>query len=234
MNENRPRLLIVDDDGEMCAMLAGYFADHGYDAAAVGDGEAMEAWLESHQADVILLDLMLPGHDGLTLARRLRERSACPVIMVSAKGSDIDRIVGLEVGADDYVAKPFNPRELLARVKAVLRRGIPAAKTAPVIRFGPFSLNLDAHTLQRDGIPVDITTAEFTLLRILAQNPGRVLTRDQLVGLAQSEERMPFDRSIDVRVARLRRKIEDDANNPRYIRTVWGTGYLFVPDGTEP
>ncbi|MHB9117407.1 MAG: response regulator [Burkholderiales bacterium] len=229
--EAKQHILIVDDDTEMCRMLCEYFSGHGYEATAVGDGSAMDDWLVAHEPDLILLDIMLPGSDGLVLAQKIRERGDCPIIMVSARGADIDRIIGLELGADDYLAKPFNPRELLARVKALLRRRSAAESPARQIRFGRFCLNLEAHSLSCDGVPVDITTAEFTLLRILAQNPGRVLSREALVSLAQGEERMPFDRSVDVRIARLRRKMESDPDAPRHIRTVWGAGYLFVLDG---
>jgi DNA-binding response OmpR family regulator len=229
------RLLIVDDDAELRGMLQTYLGQHGYTAHAVADGAAMDAYLATQRVDLVVLDLMLPGEDGLSLARRLRAASAVPIVMLSARGDDVDRIVGLEMGADDYLSKPFNPRELLARIKAVLRRPVPApAETESDIKaFGPFRLNLSNHSLTRDGDNLPLTTAEFTLLRVFLQHARRVLSRDQLVDLVQGHERMPFDRSIDVRVARLRRKIETDPDNPRYIRTVWGAGYLFSPTGDD-
>jgi DNA-binding response OmpR family regulator len=228
-------ILIVDDDAALCDMLATYLGDQGYTVRTAGSGGEMEAALAAARPDLILLDIMLPGEDGLSLTRRLRAHTDIPIIMLSARGEEVDRIVGLEVGADDYVPKPFNPRELLARLRAVLRRRAAPAESrqASAIAFGPYRLDLASHSLARDGEAIALTTAEFTLLSVLARHPGRVLSRDQLVALAQDAERIPFDRSIDVRVARLRRKIEPDPDNPRYIRTVWGAGYLFAPGG-EP
>lgn len=231
MSASAPHILIVDDDAALCDMLATYLGDQGYTVRTVGGGNEMDAALTDATPDLILLDIMLPGEDGLSLTRRLRAHSSIPIVMLSARGEDVDRIVGLELGADDYVAKPFNPRELLARLRAVLRRHAApsAAQPATSVEFGPFRLDLASHALTCDGAPMPLTTAEFTLLSVFARHPGRVLSRDQLVSLAQDAERIPFDRSIDVRVARLRRKIEPDPDNPRYIRTVWGAGYLFAP-----
>lgn len=198
----------------------------------MGDGLGLDAELARESPDLLLLDLMLPGEDGLSISRRLRAHSQIPIVILSARGEDVDRIVGLELGADDYLAKPFNPRELVARIRAVLRRRMQAAPPATeALVFGPFRLDLGGHSLTRAGVPIALTTAEFTLLSIFVRHPNRVLSRDRLVELAQEDERMPFDRSIDVRVARLRKKIEPDADNPCYIRTVWGAGYLFVPYG---
>jgi two-component system phosphate regulon response regulator OmpR len=199
----------------------------------VADGVAMFEWLDQHQADIIILDLMLPGEDGLSLARRLRQTMPVPIIMLSARGDEVDRIVGLEVGADDYLPKPFNPRELLARIRAVLRRPAHAADAAveESISFGPYRLSLDARRLTRDGETVTLTGSELDLLRIFAEHPNRLLDRDRLLDLLKGYERNPFDRSIDVQVARLRAKIEPDKKHPRYIRTVWGRGYMFTPKG---
>ena len=235
MSDTGNHLLVVDDDTALCEMLATYLGDQGFTVRTAGNGAEMDAALAAANPDLILLDIMLPGEDGLSLTRRLRGHSNIPIIMLSARGEDVDRIVGLELGADDYVAKPFNPRELLARLRAVLRRrAAPVqAQQTSVIEFGPFRLDLASHSLSMDGASITLTTAEFTLLSVLARHPGRVLSREQLVSLAQDAERMPFDRSIDVRVARQRRKIEPDPDNPRYIRTVWGAGYLFAPGG-EP
>lgn len=198
----------------------------------MGDGLGLDAELARESPDLLLLDLMLPGEGGLSISRRLRAHSQIPIVILSARGEDVDRIVGLELGADDYLAKPFNPRELVARIRAVLRRRKQAAPPATeALVFGPFRLDLAGHSLTRAGVPIALTTAEFTLLSTFVRHPNRVLSRDRLVELAQEDERMPFDRSIDVRVARLRKKIEPDADNPCYIRTVWGAGYLFVPYG---
>ena len=181
----------------------------------------------------LVLDLMLPGEDGLSIARRINGRF--PFMVLSARGDAVDRIVGLELGADDYLSKPFNPRELSARLHAILRRTARpgAAEPAKLLLFGDFELNVDSRTLSRAGEPVAVTTAEFTLLKLFAQNPGKVLSREQLVELATGPDRVPFDRSIDVRVARLRKKIEPNPDSPSFLRTVWGAGYLFVPDGGE-
>ena len=234
---NTARILVVDDDPGLRDLLQRYLEEQGYEVTAVRDGVAMDTALSKEAFDLLILDLMLPGEDGLSLLRRLVTRHALPVIIVSARGEDIDRIVGLEVGADDYIAKPFNPRELLARVRAVLRRGsslVDEDETpGDVHRFGPYEMQLASQRLLRAGEEVPLTTGEFTLLRVLVEHPQRVLDRNTLLDLIKGYEHQPFDRSIDVRVARLRRKIEDDASNPRYIRTVWGRGYLFAPDGNE-
>jgi two-component system phosphate regulon response regulator OmpR len=227
-----PAILIVDDDQELGAMLCDYLGQNGLAAATVPDGAALDAWLTEKPAALLVLDLMLPGEDGLSIARRLSGK--LPIIVLSARGDETDRIVGLELGADDYLAKPFNPRELLARIRAVLRRqGRPAQPMSTLYHFGPFRLDLASHALTRDGKPIEITTAELALLKALVEHPNRVLSRDLLASLANELGRMPFDRSIDVRIARLRKKIEDTPDNPRYIRTVWGSGYLFAPDGNN-
>ncbi|MBI3560415.1 MAG: response regulator [Gammaproteobacteria bacterium] len=230
------RLLVVDDDPDLRQLLVDYLSKQGFQVHGVADGSAMQSYLKNHGVDLLLLDLMLPGEDGLTLTQKLRASSALPIIMLSARGDDVDRIVGLEVGADDYLAKPFNPRELLARIKAVLRRRQqpPPPATSTTLQFGPFQLDIQRQRLTRGAEEIPLTTAEFTLLRIFASHPGKVLNRDRIVSLANTDERIPFDRSIDVRVARLRRKIETNPDEPMYIRTVWGAGYLFVPHDSEP
>jgi DNA-binding response OmpR family regulator len=228
------QILVVDDDAGLRELLQEYLTAQGYQVSAVADGVAMEAYLAGHTVNLVILDLMLPGEDGLSLARKLRAQGDLPIIMLSARGEDVDRIIGLEVGADDYLAKPFNPRELLARTRALLRRNeksstaIEMAKSDPH-RFGSFSLNMDARDLQQNGVTVPLTAGEFNLLRIFAEHPNRVLSRDGIMDMLKGYERSPFDRSIDVRVTRLRRKIEADPNSPSHIRTVWGEGYLFVP-----
>jgi two-component system phosphate regulon response regulator OmpR len=227
------RILVVDDDAALRALLSDYLVREGFSVAGAGDGKAMDAWLAENETDLIILDLMLPGEDGLTLARRLRAESNVPIIMLSARGDDIDRIIGLEVGADDYMPKPFNPRELLARIRAVLRRRAPSqpSEAGELIRFGPYRLDLSQRELRRGDQPVPLTSGELELLRILAEHRDRVLDRDRLLDLLKGYERSPFDRSIDVQIARLRSKIEPDTKRPRYIRTIWGKGYMFTPAG---
>lgn len=228
------RIMIVDDDSELAEMLSQFLTSHGFEPVVALDGAQATAAFTAAPPGLVILDLMLPGEDGFSVARRLRAQSDVPIIMLSARGDDIDRIIGLETGADDYMPKPFNPRELLARIRAVLRRRTQAAPPAATsISFGRYQLNLDTHTLMREDVRIELTTGEFTLLRIFAQHPNKVLSRDALVSLVQGDERMPFDRSIDVRVTRLRRKIEPDPEQPAYIRTVWGTGYLFAPGGGD-
>lgn len=233
MARTRGRILVVDDDEGLRELLVRYLSDNGYEAAGVGDGQAMKRHLSSHLVDLLLLDVMLPGEDGLTLARGLGSRGGPPIIMLSARGEEVDRIVGLEVGADDYLPKPFSHRELLARVAAVLRRRQPAAASGRLRRFGPFEVDLDAHRLMRNGEEIELSGAEFALLKVLVENPDRVFSRDALVELLKGYERAPFDRMVDVRVTRLRRKIEPDPAHPVYLRTVWGEGYLFSPGGAR-
>ena len=227
------RILVVDDDLELAALVGRYLSQHGMEVTHAGDAREMDQQISRNEFDLLILDLMLPGEDGLSIARRISGRY--PIIMLSARGEETDRIVGLELGADDYLAKPFNPRELVARIRAVLRR---KEKAAPVLSnlefsFDTFQLDTASRTLSKSGERVKITTADFALLRIFCEHPHRVLTRDQLVSLSGSDERLPFDRSIDVRITRLRRKIEINPEEPCYIRTVRGTGYLFSPDGCE-
>jgi two-component system OmpR family response regulator/two-component system phosphate regulon response regulator OmpR len=201
------------------------------------DAISLDRLLARRLPDLLVLDWMMPGEDGLSIARRLRAQPGFPpIIMLSAKGEDIDRIIGLEVGADDYLPKPFNPRELLARIRAVMRRqgGVIAPAVAEATKrfqFGPFSVNLDARTLTRDGAEIILTTGEYELLEIFVTHANRALSRDWLMDQLRGFERDPFDRSIDVRVNRLRKKIEDDPANPAYIRTQRGQGYLFMPQG---
>lgn len=234
--ENK-KLLVVDDDPGLRDLLQEYLSTQGFEVDTVADGVAMEKYLQQHTADLVILDLMLPGEDGLALARKLRARGNLPIIMLSARGEDVDRIIGLEVGADDYLAKPFNPRELLARIRAVLRRneelGVKKNTEALSIThsFGNFRLDMNTRSLAKDGVAIALTAGEFNLLSIFIARPNRVLTRDQLMDLMKGYERSPFDRSIDIRVTRLRRKIETDAAAPEYVRTVWGEGYLFTPSG---
>jgi DNA-binding response OmpR family regulator len=236
MNVN-PFVLVVDDDPQLRDLLAEYLGGNGLTVEAVADGMEMRRAVERRMPNAIVLDLMLPGDDGLTLTRELRSRSAVPILMLSARGEEIDRVVGLEVGADDYLAKPFSPRELLARLRALLRRGqanVSADGESQKRHFGPFVLDLAAHRLYRDREEIILTAAEFNLLRLFVERPNRVLGRDELIDHLKGYERDPFDRTIDVRVTRLRRKIEPDATAPVFIRTVRGEGYLFNPRGDAP
>ncbi len=228
-----PHILVVDDDREIRDLLARFLKGHGLRVTTAADGRDMRKALAEWRIDLVVLDLMLPGEDGLTLCRRLRADSDLPVIMLTAMGEETDRIVGLEMGADDYLPKPFNPRELLARIKAVLRRAEPApAAGAPgqVLRFAGWELDMDLRELRSaDGVMVPLSGGEFELLSAFASHPQRVLSRDQLLDLARGREAQPFDRSIDVQVSRLRRKIESDPKEPTLIKTIRNGGYLFTP-----
>ena len=230
-------VLIVDDDPSIREMLAEYLGAHGFVTAQAEDGTSMRAEIERATPDIVLLDLRLPREDGLTLARYLRERYDVGIIMVTGSGEVVDRIVGLEVGADDYVTKPFDPRELLARVKSVLRRSqarpaadAPVDRAAQRVPFGRCRLDLASHQLfDGDGREVAITSMEFDLLKAFAEHPGKALSRDRILTLTRNREWDPYDRSIDIRIARVRRKIELDPENPQLIRTVRGVGYMYVP-----
>ena len=232
-----PRLLVVDDDRRLRALLERYLREQGYQVRGAGDALEMRRWLAREHVDLIVLDLMLPGEDGLAICSRLRaEGDDTPILMLTARGDDVDRIVGLEIGADDYLPKPFNPRELSARIKAILRRRPRAAPGAPDpeggrVRFGDFELDLASRGLTRAGQPVTLTSGEFALLSALVRHPHRPLSRDRLLTISRGREHTPFDRSIDVQVSRLRKLIEADHTQPRYIQTVRGVGYVFVPDG---
>ncbi|MCP5277472.1 MAG: response regulator [Thiobacillus sp.] len=230
------RILVVDDDPALRALLSAYLSDTGFVVDLAGDGAGMRRAIEQARPDAIVLDLMLPGEDGLTLTRSLRAQTgaaAIPVLILSARGEEIDRVVGLEMGADDYLAKPFSPRELLARLRALLRRArtVPAAAAAQAIRFGPYHLDLAARRLLKGDGDLGLSGAEFDLLKAFAERPNRVLTRDILMDLLKGYDWDPNDRTVDIRVARLRRKLEPDPANPVYIRTVRGEGYLFNPRG---
>ena len=236
MNEEGTHILVVDDDPALRELLQRYLSEQGYRVSGAEDGSAMDRFLAENTPDLVILDLMLPGEDGLSIAKRLRiSHDALPILMLSARGDEVDRIVGLEVGADDYLPKPFNPRELLARIRAVLRRGQgsnTAAEDAGAqqeYRFGLFRLDVADQQLHRGDEPVPLTSGEFALLKIFVEHPRRVLSRDSIVDMLEGYERSPYDRSIDVRVTRLRRKIESDPAAPVYIRTVWGEGYRFSP-----
>jgi two-component system OmpR family response regulator len=230
-----PHVLLVEDDREISGLLERFLKENELDVSIAPDGRAMDRVLSTTQIDLVVLDVMLPGEDGLSLCRRLRATSSMPIIMLTAKGDDIDRIIGLEMGADDYLAKPFNPRELLARVKAVLRRGstvagAPQSPTTSTLVFAGWRLDLARRQLSSpDGARVAVTGAEFDLLQAFCERPGRVLSRDQLIELKQGRAAGPFERSIDVLVSRLRQKIEADPRDPELIKTIRSGGYLFTP-----
>ena len=232
MND-RPHLLIVDDDREIRGLLAQYLEKHDFRTTAVPDGKEMRRVLERSHVDLLVLDLMLPGEDGLSLCRELRGRSQVPIIMLTARGEDVDRIVGLELGADDYVAKPFNPRELLGRIKAVLRRSAhaprdPSPDSVRSFAFGGWRLDTVTRTLTDAAGKEDaLSGAEYRLLAVLLAAGNRVLTRAQLTEILRGRDADPFDRSIDVRISRLRQILGDDARAPQIIKTVYGEGYVI-------
>jgi two-component system phosphate regulon response regulator OmpR len=228
------RVLVVDDDPAIRQMLAEYLGQHGYEVALAASGAAMRAELGRATPAVVLLDIGLPGEDGLTLARYLRERHDVGIIMVTGAGDVVDRVAGLEVGADDYIAKPFDPRELRARLKSVLRRiekkDFPRTENRLRVSIGRCFLDLKSRTLcDAKGREIPITSMEFDLLKALIEHPNQVLSRDQLLTMTRNREWEPFDRSIDIRITRLRRKLEEDPAHPRAIRTVRGAGYMFIP-----
>jgi two-component system phosphate regulon response regulator OmpR len=240
MTETKTRILVVDDDLRLRDLLNRYLGEQGFAVRAVSEAHAMDKLLAHERFDLMVLDLMLPGEDGLSICRRLRgTKNTIPIIMLTAKGEDVDRIVGLEMGADDYLPKPFNPRELVARITAVLRRraaplppGAPSA-VAESVDFGGMTVNLATRTLVRGGAHLSLTTGEFALLKVLVTHPRVPLSRDKLMELARGREYEVFDRAIDVQVSRLRKLIEPDPSSPTFIQTVWGFGYVFVPDGTK-
>lgn len=226
------RILVVDDEIELREMVADYLSGNGFTVITVPDSAAARTVMATQSVDLAILDVNMPGEDGLSLARHLREHYNLAIIMLTAAGDTIDRIVGLEVGADDYLPKPFDPRELLARLKAILRRLGPAAtvtQDTQRVQFGQCVLNLSQRTLRgSDGTDVPISAQEFLLLKVFADNPNRVLSRDEILNLTASRDWDPFDRSVDIRIARLRRKIESHPEKPQTIKTIRGTGYLFA------
>jgi two-component system phosphate regulon response regulator OmpR len=234
------KVLIVDDDAEIRTVLTEYLASHDYEAVAVESGAAMRAALQASSPDVVLLDLALPGEDGLSLARYLREHHRVGIIMITGASETVDRIIGLEVGADDYIGKPFDPRELRARIRSVMRRLQPAVPGArptanPRLAIGRCTVDIAARQLfDSEGADVALTAMEFNLLKAFLDHPNQVLSRDRLLTLTRNREWEPFDRSIDIRITRLRRKIEEDPENPRAIRTVRGAGYMYVPAASAP
>lgn len=234
MNDSA-HILVVDDHKDIRDLVSRFLSQHGFRVTTAPDGKFMRRVLSDHKIDLVVLDLMLPGEDGLTLCRDLRAKSSTPVIMLTAMGEETDRIIGLEMGADDYVSKPFNPRELLARIKAVLRRAesLPERDMAAdetQVFFDHWKFDIAKRQLQtKEGIVVPLSTGEFNLLLTFVKRPGHVLNRDQLMDLTQGRDATPFDRSIDTQISRLRKKVEVDPKNPVIIKTVWGGGYVFTP-----
>ena len=229
------RILVVDDDAEIRTLLSEFLTRQGLNVTAVADGRGMDAAMEEGQFDLVVLDLMLPGEDGIALCRRLRTRTTVPIIMLTARGEEADRIAGLETGADDYLPKPFNPRELLARIKSVMRRARALPENLPPdearrLLFGGWRLDTVTRQLQSPaGVVVPLSGAEYRLLRVFLHYGNQVLNRDQLTEILRGRDtHMPFDRSIDVQVSRLRQRLGDDGREPKIIRTVRGEGYVFA------
>ena len=240
-NKQKPaRILVVDDDQRLRDLLKRYLTEQGFNVFVAENAIIMnKLWLRE-RFDLVVLDVMLPGEDGLSICRRLRGAGdETPIIMLTARGEDIDRILGLEMGADDYLAKPFNPRELLARINAILRRRLPdelpgaPSQVTEEVSFGEYVLNLTTRSLSKHGQPISLTTGEFAVLKVFARHPRTPLSREKLMELARGREYEVFDRSLDVQISRLRRLLEPDPTKPRYIQTVWGLGYVFVPDDID-
>lgn len=234
-NTPMKKILLVDDDAELRQLLATYLGRHGFDTLLLPDTRQLDAYLERFSPQLVVLDLMMPGEDGLAACRRLRARGEMlPIIMLTARDEPVDRVLGLEMGADDYVGKPFDPRELVARIEAVLRRGAGSAGAPqPLggqVRFGAWTLDRGARQLSRDGEVVALSSGEFALLNALIANANRPMKRERLLELTHGDDSESFDRAIDVQMHRLRRLIEADPTHPRYLQTVWGVGYVFVPD----
>ncbi|NOQ64009.1 MAG: response regulator [Methyloprofundus sp.] len=232
-SHTKQNILVVDDDIELCNLLSQYLQKQGFSVDTVEDGKALDSYLQGATPQLIILDLMLPGEDGLSIAKRLKSKAETPIIMLSACGEEVDRIIGLEVGADDYLAKPFSPRELLARIRSVLRRYSLVGKTTSeqtvhIYQFGDYVLDTISQRLRLDETDILLTSGEFSLLKIFLENPNQVLSRDVLLDKLKGYGCAPFDRSIDVRIMRLRQKIEVDTTSPKFIQTAWGEGYRFV------
>jgi len=228
------RVLIIDDDAKLRTLLKEYLEDNGHRVLTLADGSDAMKTIQEESPEIVILDIMLPGKDGLEVLKEIRRDHAIPVVMLTAKGEDTDRIVGLELGADDYLPKPFNPRELLARMKAVLRRAGPedrdevAKKGDMVLEAGGLTLNKARQVIFIQDEEVELSSTEYKILEVLMRHPNTVLSRDQLMNLARGRDFMAFDRSIDVHISKLRAKLESDPGSPKRIKTVWGAGYMFV------
>ncbi len=234
------KILVVDDDARLRDLLRRYLTEQGFTVVTAENAQGMNRLWIRERFDLLVLDLMLPGEDGLSICRRLRGAGEkTPIIMLTAKGEDMDRIIGLEMGADDYLPKPFNPRELVARIGAVLRRVVPdeipgaPSETPQTFNFGEFTLDLGTRTLKKNDEPVALTTGEFAVLKVFARHARQPLSREKLMSLARGREYEVYDRSLDVQISRLRKLIEPDPANPLYIQTVWGLGYVFIPEGQK-
>ncbi len=234
MIEKKHVLALIDDDPKILDLTEKYLTDQSFKVYVGKNGKELDEILKKYEADLIILDLMMPEESGLQICQRLRVNEVgIPIIMLTAKGDEVDRIVGLEMGADDYLPKPFNPRELLARINAIIRRKetFSAKSSIKPIRFGDFICEIQNRSLSKDGKNISITTGEFDLLKVFTERPNQPLSRDQIMQLAKGKELDVFDRSIDVQISRIRKLIEEDPNNPKYLQTKWGFGYIFNPDG---
>ena len=227
------RILVIDDDRKLNRLLKQYLGDFGYRViTAVDPGRGLQK-LKDRAPDLVILDIMLPGTTGFEVCREIRQRSTVPIIMLTARGEPSDRIVGLELGADDYIPKPFEPRELVARIQAVLRR-VEGRVTAGELTFGGLRIDLDRRMAWLDAAPVELTTSEFTVLALMARNPGKVMDRDRILQELRGMDSDAFNRTVDITMSRLRQKLQDDPKAPRFIKTVWGTGYVFVGEVGTP
>jgi DNA-binding response OmpR family regulator len=225
-----PTILIIDDDKHLNDLLASFFLDYGYRTISATHPERGLKLLRQEAPDLVILDVMLPGMNGFEVCKRIRQTSTIPIIMLTARGELMDKVVGLELGADDYLPKPFEPRELVARIQSVLRRMRKADDTG-ILTFGPLAVDFPRRTARLDGEPLNLTTNEFTALALLVRNPGKVLDRDQLLQELRGMDSDAFNRSVDITMSRLRQKLNDDPRDPSFIKTVWGTGYVFIGGG---
>lgn len=239
MESETTKILVVDDDMRLRSLLERYLTEQDFIVRSAANAEQMDRLLERENFHLLVLDLMLPGEDGLSICRRLRQKeNEIPIVMLTAKGDEVDRIIGLEIGADDYLPKPFNPRELLARIRAILRRKSKEVPGAPELDekeygFGEFKLDLATREMRRGDEVMALTSGEFAVLKTLIKHAREPLSRDKLMNLARGRDYSALERSIDVQVSRLRKMIEEDHTKPRYIQTVWGIGYVFIPDGNS-
>ncbi|MGC9270734.1 response regulator [Acidiphilium sp.] len=234
MSAQSDTVLLIDDDSRLRALVEEHLTEFGLKVVTLPDGRKMAETLKANQIDIVILDLGLPFEDGLSLCRKIRADNNVPILILTARGDEVDRVLGLEMGADDYLAKPFSPRELIARIKAILRRSrtpaAPARTEAPAVAFGPFSFDFQHQKLLRDGQIVALTSGEAKLLGILVQHAGQSLSRQQIMALSRGRSYGPYDRTIDVQISKLRKMIETDPADPRYIQTIWGEGYVFYTD----
>jgi len=225
----QPTILIIDDDEKLNLLLTDFLKNFSFKTITATRPEEGLKKLKLHAPDLVILDIMLPGMNGLEVCKTIRRDSTVPIIMLTAKGELTDKVIGLELGADDYLAKPFEPRELVARIQSIIRR-VRSTPQKETKQFGSMQINFQKHTVTVDGRPVDVTATEFAVLRLLADNPGKVLSRDQILDELRGIACEAFNRSVDITISRLRTKLNDDPKSPRFIKTVWGTGYIFIAD----